>query len=223
MKNKNFFWIVYSDLMSNLFFIMLILFVVSVGFLQFQKSEIESEKTDLKDQITVHKNEKKEMENIQTALKTLDSTYFSFDKENFRYKMLVDLNFDYNDDNIYSSAISDNERRQVKEAGRLLYDKMNSLIKENPEIFYFLIIEGNTQRTTNNWLTIPDAGYRLSYKRALALFNFWKDNGIDFRKLAPNCEIILAGSGYFGLSREKNEQLNRRFTIQITSKWKLEK
>jgi len=215
MKNNLIFWVGYSDLMTSLFFIMLVLFALTVGYLQFLRGIIE-------DEIRVYKDEKKEIENIQTALKSLDSRYFAFDNENFRYRMMVDLNFASNSDDIYHNNISHEVRKQLVEAGRLLFNKIDSLINHNSEVFYFLIIEGNTQRSNQNWIEIPDEGYRLSYRRALALFNFWKANGMDFRKLAPNCEIILAGSGYFGLSREENEELNRRFTIQITSKWKLE-
>jgi hypothetical protein len=42
-------------------------------------------------------------------------------------------------------------------------------------------------------------------------------NSLDFKKF-KNCEIIIAGSGYFGKSRDENEELNRRFSIQITPK-----
>ena len=84
---------------------------------------------------------------------------------------------------------------------------------------YLLIIEGNTQRTERNYIDIPNEGYKLSYRRALGLYNFWKSMDLDFRKIGEQCEIIIAGSGYFGQSRDlKNERNNRRFTIQITSK-----
>ena len=55
--------------------------------------------------------------------------------------------------------------------------------------------------------------------RALSLFNYWKKIGADFNSLGSQCEVILAGSGYFSQSRdEENENNNRRFTIQVTSK-----
>jgi len=34
MKKNNLFWIGYSDLMTSMFFVMLVLFVLSIGFLQ---------------------------------------------------------------------------------------------------------------------------------------------------------------------------------------------
>jgi len=82
-----------------------------------------------------------------------------------------------------------------------------------------LIIEGNAQRYNNNWKDNPNLGYKLSYNRALALNNYWADLGYNFKKLGKQCEVIIAGSGYFSQSRdEENEYNNRRFTIQITSK-----
>lgn len=94
------------------------------------------------------------------------------------------------------------------------------MIKDNPKINYLLIIEGNTQRSSDNWINSPDIGYKLSYHRALVLFNFWKLNRINFRKFGDQCEVIIAGSGYLSHSRDtKNENHNRRFSNQITSKF----
>ena len=41
MKKSNYFWVGFADLMSSLFFLMLILFVVTIGFLQFKMKENE--------------------------------------------------------------------------------------------------------------------------------------------------------------------------------------
>jgi hypothetical protein len=150
----------------------------------------------------------------------LDTTYFSFDQHNKRYKLKADLIFDSNSDDIETIPID--KRNEALQAGQELYEQMSELIYNNSDVFYLLIIEGNTQRTNNNWIHSPDAGYKLSYRRSLALYNFWRNNKVDFRKLEPNCEIILSGSGYFGLSRDQIEELNRKFTIQITAKWKLD-
>ena len=48
---------------------------------------------------------------------------------------------------------------------------------------------------------------------------FKLDMWLDFRDLGSQCEIIIAGSGYFGYSRDvDNESNNRKFSIQVTSK-----
>lgn len=57
--------------------------------------------------------------------------------------------------------------------------------------------------------------YELSYRRALALYNKWKH--LNFRE--SNTEIIIAGSGFNGINRDKIiEDNNKRFVIQIIPK-----
>jgi outer membrane protein OmpA-like peptidoglycan-associated protein len=205
MKKSSFFWVGFSDLMTSLFFIMLVLYVVTFVKLKIDEGKLITELGKLN-----------EIKNVEKALSTLDREYYSFDPDNKRYKLNIDVKFPNNGADIkdlHPEAIS-----QLKMAGQELYGKINSLIEDNSQIEYLLIIEGNTQRSDDNWIRIPNVGYKLSYERALALFNFWKDNGIDFNKLKGQCEVIIAGSGYFGQSREAEEPNNRRFSIQVTSK-----
>jgi outer membrane protein OmpA-like peptidoglycan-associated protein len=206
MKKSNFFWVSYADLMTSLFFIMLVLYVITFVLLQSEMDKIEADSKKLK-----------EIENVEKALQDLDKRYFEFDKINKRYKLKVDAVFHSGSDKITDIPLK--LRKEIFLAGKALYEKINSIIKDNPDVDYLLVIEGNTQRINNNWITIPNAGYKLSYRRALALFNYWKSRGLDFREIGTQCEIIIAGSGYFGQSRNKeDENHNRRFTIQITSK-----
>lgn len=210
MKKNNFFWIGYSDLLTSLFFVMLVLFVITFLIFKKKNSELQA------------RNQKLELiEEVETALGSLDSTYFAYDSINKRYKLSVDVNFRPNSSRF--SDLSNEEKAYLKNAGQNLFSKISSLIKENPAVEYLLIIEGNTQRAqiNGNWnhVTIPNIGYKKSYERALALVNFWKvDCEIPFDEISKNCELLIAGSGYFGQSREQDERLNRRFTIQVTSK-----
>ena len=64
MKNNNFFWVSFSDLMTSLFFIMLVLFVVTIGYLQFQKKATEEQLEKIKE--------------LQTAVQQLPAEYFSY-------------------------------------------------------------------------------------------------------------------------------------------------
>ncbi len=209
-KRTNFFWVSYSDLMTSLFFIMLVLYVVTFSVLKIELFSAQTKAVKLE-----------KIEEIQQALNSLDKAYFEFDQENKRYKLKTDVKFHSGSDRITDIAID--KRVEILNAGKDLYSKLQNMIEKNPKVDYLLVIEGNTQRSyySNMWNyeTMPNVGYRLSYKRALALFNYWKSNGVDFRKLGNQCEVILAGSGYFGQSRDiENEENNRRFTIQITSK-----
>jgi len=202
VKKKSFFWVGYSDLMTSLFFLMLVLFVVA-----YKKYEVDQRMF-------------KEIKSVEKALTELDRNYFEFDKVNKRYKLKTNINFAANKSNIYDEKyISNKQREELLDAGHKLYHKIKTITEANKDVDYLLVIEGMTSRYKNNYRTNPDRGYKLSYERSLALYNFWKSNGIDFRKLEPQCEIILAGSGYFSQSRDTlNESNNKRFTIQITSK-----
>jgi outer membrane protein OmpA-like peptidoglycan-associated protein len=206
MKKSNFFWVSYADLMTSLFFIMLVLYVVSFAILQSKQGELIAQAEQLK-----------EIKNVQKALEGLDSIYFIFDNVNKRYRIREDVLFQSG-----SSKITDiplNKRKELYNAGISLYNKIDEIIQSNPSVDYLLVIEGNTQRSNGNWKSSPNIGYELSYKRALSLFNYWKSRGLDFRGLGSQCEIILAGSGYFGYSRDtENERNNRKFSIQVTSK-----
>ena len=59
-------------------------------------------------------------------------------------------------------------------------------------------------------------GYKMSYERALAVYELWQNNNIDLRKY--NTEVLICGSGYNGLDRDDFEDNNKRFTIQIIPK-----
>jgi hypothetical protein len=206
MKKSGFFWVSYGDLMTSLFFVMLVLYVISFTILQSKQSELQAAADQLQ-----------KLEDIQLALEGLDENYFKFDRVNKRYKLQVTTSFKSGSPNIID--IPPALRQKLFNAGKVLYAKVEQVIKENPTVDYLLVIEGNTQRSNQNWITMPDAGYLLSYKRALSLFNYWKSRGLDFRDLGSQCEIIIAGSGYFGYSRDQsNERNNRKFSIQVTSK-----
>lgn len=58
----------------------------------------------------------------------------------------------------------------------------------------------------------------MSYERALALYNRWRNEGrIDLRKY--NTEIFICGSGLNGINRDwETEANNKRFVIQILPK-----
>ncbi len=206
MSKKNAFWVSYSDLMTSLFFIVLVLYMLTFTFLKVELHEGRLAKKKIE-----------RIKEIEKALNSLDKEYFEFNDENKRYKLTIDARFKSGSDLI--TDIPFPIREELYQAGLELYNRLTEVIDKNPNVDYLLIIEGNTQRSNNNWIRIPNKGYKLSYERALSLYNYWKSRGLDFRKIGVNCEVILAGSGYFGHSRDnKVEFNNRRFSIQVTSK-----
>lgn len=206
MKKSSFFWVSFADLMTSLFFIMLVLYVITFAILQSKQSDL-----------IVQAQQLEKIKNVQKAIENLDSTYYHFDSINKRYKLNIDVKFNPNSYEI--NDISLDKRLELAKAGKNLYSKIKSIIDTSSTIDYLLIIEGNTQRFNNNWETSPEVGYILSYKRSLSLYSYWKKMGYDFGDLGSQCEVILAGSGYFSQSRDVlYEEKNRRFTIQVTSK-----
>ena len=164
MKKSGFFWVSYGDLMTSLFFVMLVLYVISFTILQSKQTELQ-----------VAADQLKKIKEIQLALEGLDENYFKFDKVNKRYKLQVITSFKPGSYNIFD--IDKPLRQKLFNAGEVLYNKIEQVIKENPSVDYLLVIEGNTQRSKRNWIIDPDRGYRLSYNRALSLFNYWKGRG----------------------------------------------
>ncbi|MCY7351467.1 MAG: hypothetical protein LH606_12510 [Cytophagaceae bacterium] len=204
-RDNSFFWPSYTDLMTSLFFVMLVLYVLTVAILRARQ---EGDKVDAE--------KFRKIQTIEQALRGLNGQYFAYDAGSKRFRLRVDANFPSNSADI--SLLSPTALDSLLDAGRHLRDKAMEVIRQNPEVNYMVVIEGNTQRNQNNFRQYPDVGYELSYKRALALYNFWQDNDVRFDGI-PNCEVLLAGSGYFGKSRDtRNEVVNRRFTIQITTK-----
>ncbi len=220
MRDKSLFWISFSDIMTSLFFIMLVLFVVSAVFFNSQLSRT--------GKLTVIEEQFKQIQAINESLSSLNPNYFSFDDKNKRYTLRADINFHPNEADLYE--LDSYTLKNLLNAGQNLYNRIKAILNENNDTYILLVIEGNTQKTCRDWqnqigcnyIDNPDMGYFLSYQRALALYNYWNDKGLNFRSFGERCEVIIAGSGYFGLSRADSEVLNRRFTLQLTSKWTLD-
>lgn len=200
---RDFFWPSYVDLMTTLFVVMLLLFIISYISFRAKNAELAASKIEM-DRIR----------QIDKALRQLDKRYFYLDPNNNRYKLLVDVVFKPHSADI--NTIGEKSLIDLKDAGSILYRKMKEL-SSDADINYLLIVEGNTERFKNNWINNPDLGYITSYKRSLALKKYWESQGFDFSVFA-NCEILVVGSGYFGRSHQKN---SRTFTIQITPKFKI--
>ncbi|PMD96793.1 hypothetical protein C5O19_13325 [Siphonobacter curvatus] len=193
--------------MTSLFFVMLVLYVLTVAILK------SKEEGYINDALKYQK-----IQTIERALQELNGTYFRYDENNKRFRLGVDVNFKPNRADM--SELDARTRNGLLEAGKVLFRKIKNVAKENPDVSYMVVVEGNAQRANDNWQSSfgRQNGYELSYRRALALVDFWKQNGINFDQF-KNCEVLIVGSGHFGKSRDpRNENANRRFTIQITSK-----
>lgn len=214
-KTGSHFWPSYSDLMTSLFFIMLVMFVLTI--VSLRNSLIEAERLR-----HISEEQLKSVKQIQEAVNQLPTDYFEEDVTNKRWtlKRAYSPNFRIGDFNI---NILNDTTNLVKVGNSLMkvIDRLNRM-KDNPkykdmDITYLVVIEGMASK--DNYYD-NDA---LSYKRALSLYYLWKRNGISFEK--SQCEVQISGSGVRGRGRfnadgrhPKDEIKNQRIMIQIVPK-----
>lgn len=181
-KRQSFFWISYSDLMTSLFFIMLLLFVLASGGMYLDKEATEQQL--------------RKIEEIQEAVKQLPTEYFFEDSTNHRWTLKKEFSpvFNDRDDNIYLR----NDTSKLIEVGRSLFkviDKLNYLKStskyKDMDISYLVVIEG--MASLDNYADNDG----LSYRRALSLYYLWKKHGISFED--SKCEVQISGSGIRGI------------------------
>jgi outer membrane protein OmpA-like peptidoglycan-associated protein len=198
-KNNNIFWVGYSDLMTSLFFIMLVLFVLTTAYLQNEKKATEKQLDKIKE--------------LQTAVKKLPQNYFEYQPEYKRFKLKKQIQFDRGKDDIKNEYVD--YLIGVGNSINKLIDSLNLNPEyKNFDIKYLVIIEGMAS------IDSYKDNFNLSYQRALALYELWKKElkGIIFN---PNyCEIQIAGSGTEGIREYSGDKefMNQQFLIQIVPK-----
>ena len=216
-KKESFFWTSYSDLMTSMFFIMLVLFVVTVALLHKEMVKIGEEREVMRIERDVTLAQINKIKESQEATKTIDTTYFRFD-ENFKRHTLRNIEVSFK---TYSSDIKDipkDVRKTLAEAGKAIRESLLQAQKDNPDAKFLLIVEG---QTSNDGYV---RNYELSYERALSLVKFWSSQKIYFDEAGGihNCEVIISGSGKSSKFRElpdnKDNTKNQRFVIHIIPK-----
>ncbi len=222
-KQKDPFWTSYSDLMTSLFFVMLVLFIICLVRVGGINKDLKKEKEKYEEAFKKANADKEDLENIlklEDQFKVLsESSSLEYDsiKKMFYAKDFQEKEIFYsNDDKIKPEFYG-----VVDKVGEDMLQILQSL-NQNEDFNYQMVIEGNAAIKWQNLKSgnfNPDdiAMYHLSYNRALALYLYWKKKGIDFRKY--NTEVIIAGSGFNGINRDnKVEDYNKRFIIQIIPK-----
>ena len=206
-KNKiDFFWASYADLMTSLFFIMLILFVLTVVMLKKEQAGLISKL-----------EEYRKIEEIKKSINEINKEYFEYRPEYKKHILKLVVEYPTGEDDI--NKITDRTLlNKIAKAGQEIKNTIQKF-KNTDNIKYLVIIEG--QASHDGYFTDK---YRnnniLSYQRALGLKKFWEEHGIYLNRL-ENCELILAGSGEGGIPRELpdlNNKKNQRFLIHIIPK-----
>jgi len=219
MKKNNIFWIGYSDLMTSMFFIMLVLFVITIGYLQVKIKENDKLIAELKEREQGLINEKERLEKLLNLEKQfqplMDDNSFHYlpDCKKFVVKELMGIEIFYPD----QITIKPEYISLTISAGKKIDSFLGELSKQNKGFSYLLVIEGNMANDFDNPKPIDRSDFYIkSFARALAVYNLWLSNGINFRQL--NVEVMICGSGLNGLCRDPIEENNKRFSIQIIPK-----
>lgn len=206
-KKESFFWTSYSDLMTSLFFVMLVLFILVIVLLHNKMLNIDDERKATQTQLD-------KITEIQKAAENIDDKYFEYDSIFKRHTIKnINVSFQTGSPNIYD--ISDIDRLKLLKAGRAIYKFMSDARKSLPDAQYLLIIEG--QSSKDDYVR----NYELSYERALALYKYWLLHSVAVNNL-DNCEIIISGSGQTSKFRVQPDvptnKDNQRFVIHIIPK-----
>ena len=200
-KKESFFWTSYSDLMTSLFFVMLVLFILTIA-LMHNKHKATAEQL-------------KKVTELNNSIKQIDTSYFVYDST-FKRHTLKDITIEFEKQSNNINDINRQNRLRLLEAGRAIQTFMKKAQDSIPGADYLLIVEGQSSKdgyVGNNVL---------SYERALSLVKYWKANGLSFEGLP--CEIIISGSGQDSKFREperingKINTRNQRFVIHIIPK-----
>lgn len=204
-KKESYFWTSYSDLMTSMFFVMLVLFVLVVTLLHKKITEIDAERNATKAQIEVIKE-------IETSTQNIDPTYFEYRPEHKKHVLKIKVQFEKGSADI--DDIDYDTQEDLIMAGMSVRSFIEDITKKHPEIQYLLVIEGQASRDTYR------RNYELSYERALSLKKLWESKGINF---GNKCEVVIGGNGDgslfgTGFMREDDERLNQRFLIHILPK-----
>jgi flagellar motor protein MotB len=179
---------------------MLVLFVVTIGYLQFRENAT--------------KQQLEKVQELQTAVQQLDTKYFEYQPQYKRFKLNKQIQFDRGDSEIREEYIF--YLIQVGQSINTLITKLKSDEKyKNLEIKYLVVVEGMASKDNYN------QNFELSYQRALSLYRLWKQNISNGVIFDPQyCEIQIAGSGtdgireFLGMEESKNQQ----FLIHIVPK-----
>ena len=227
MKKSNFFWVGFADLMTSLFFIMLVLYVVSFSLFKMKIVELEEINSRLdsliinieesKKLLVVQAEKAKIIEDVEKNLEPLikNSSLFRYEEEYKRFTLSFDVTFNLGQTKIDYVSLKDPDQTISKIAvvGRELQKTIDLLIKNknsNPSmknVSYLLIIAGYSSELINE---NQFEEYDRSYKRAYYLWDYWKSLGIDFEAPRYNglVDLQIAGNGWGGVGRFKRDPNN---------------
>jgi outer membrane protein OmpA-like peptidoglycan-associated protein len=213
-KNSDSFWPSYTDLMTSLFFIMLVLYVLTY--------------VRLNSTIKLQKEKLAIIEAVEQTLKPLkkEKSLFVYEEEYKRFKLAFNVKFATGKSEINNQELENFETTisKIDQAGYKLkniidtLNKLKNTDKKLKNVSYILVLAGYASRNGTEL-----ENYKLSYLRSLNLKNYWKNKGINFESEQYNglIDLQISGNGWGGVGRIMDfvhESDNQRFLIQIFPK-----
>lgn len=202
-RKESYFWTSYSDLMTNLFFVMLMLFILAIALLHREMVQIGKERDATKAEI-------EKINEIRNAIQNIDTTYFQYVPEYKKHILKTKVKFRSGSSNM--NDLDQATQKELLAVRDTIKSFLENLLKKDSEASYLLIIEGQASKdgyALNN---------QLSYERALSLFKFWfpDQKSTTLRFFNMPCEVVIAGAGFMeGKPRDSDNSSNQRFLIQI--------
>lgn len=217
-KNNNkesYFWVSYSDLMTSLFFVMLVLFVLVIVLLHNKVLEVEKERIRAEEAHQATQEQVDKINEIQKSVENINQRYFTYNERYKKHIFKLEVRYpagDFEINNITDQSLLNG----IVEAGKDIQSLIQKFSRED-NIQYLVVLEGQASKD-NYHLDDYHNNNVLSYLRALKLKEFWESHGIELDNF-ENCEILVSGSGEGGVPRNYiNERYNQRFLIHIIPK-----
>lgn len=168
---------------------------------------------NLVDGIQIEAADSRKIAEILESLRQLDTGgNFVYNEKCRRFELKMDVLFQTNKHEIPSQYLSG-----LKAAGRELQSFVANA-RQYENVKFVIVIDGRAAKRHGVSVYSPSflsEMRRLSYNRALSLYNLWKSSNIIFDN--KYAELIVSGSGFEGSCRYigSEEDKNKRFVIQI--------
>ena len=131
-KNKgSHFWTSYSDLMTNLFFVMLMLFILAIALLHREMAQIGKERDATKAEI-------EKINEIRNAIQNIDTTYFQYVPEYKKHILKTKVRFESRSSDINDlDEATKTELLAVRDTIKSFLDK---LVAKDKDASIFLLL-----------------------------------------------------------------------------------
>lgn len=129
-KKESFFWTSYSDLMTSLFFVMLVLFILVIVLLHKRMEATEAQLQEIK--------------KVEASTKDLSKDYFEYRPEYKKYILKIQVRYPIGKSDLNTIIASDKEEQlnKLANAGK----EIRNFLKNHKENQYVLIVEGQASK-----------------------------------------------------------------------------